>query len=222
MGKILVLHQEGIVSVAQMPHETGGFTHILAKPHHRSILYYICHRPNRRTKAFTVRAGGFRSLTKAFTVFYKELKTGSPEWPSWDPMGKRVQKWEYQYIDPFFAKERLTKDQMLALLYRVCGTRKVSAPTVIWIKNANFCYFKRCEESTPYMVMSSGAELSNTGFVLHEMAHFLADLVSPGIDNHGPLFMKEYLGLLRDFTDLDLNVLRDGCREHKIRYWNPT
>lgn len=226
MVKNLFLHREGTVSVTQMPHEGGGFTHILATPTKQGVLYYVAHRENRRTKKMKVISGGYRSEGKAFQKLYAHLK--KINWNShapWDPMAAKVEKWERQYVDPHFQHERLTKDQMLALLYRVCGDRKVEPPRVIFIKGASFCYHKRCEKSQSYVVMSEGhgsADLSNSAFILHEMAHYLSELTSPNIDNHGALFMREYLGLLRDFTNLNMDELIDGCRKHKVKYWLPT
>ena len=121
MGKTLYIHREGTVSVAQMPHEDGGYTHLLASPSPRSILYYVGHRPNRRTKKMTILHGGFRSVTKAFEVFYRSLKIAKLGPRAWDPMGGKVQKWEAEFVDPHFKNERLSRDQMLSLLYRVCA-----------------------------------------------------------------------------------------------------
>ncbi len=220
MTKTLFLHREGIVSIAQMPHEDGGFTHILASPTPRGLLYYVAHRPNRRTKIMKVISGGYRKIERAFEGLYKALK--NIKWTGhhpWDPMCPRVQKWEKSYVDAYFDHERLTKSQMTALIYRVCGDRKVTPPQIVFVKKAQFSYFKRCENSTPWIVMSE--DCYNTAFVLHEMSHFLADLISPNIDNHGPLFMREYLGLLRDYTTLDIEILREGCRKHRVKYWIP-
>jgi len=137
-------------------------------------------------------------------------------------MSPKVAKWEKEYVDPYFEHECMSKDQMTALFYKVCGDRRVTPPQVVFVKNARFSYFKRCENAMPWIVMSQDKEMCNTAFILHELAHFLADLCSPDIDNHGPLFMREYLGLLRDFTTLNLDVLREGCRKHHVRYWIPT
>lgn len=221
MVKNLRLYRDGTVSVAQMPHVNEGFVHVLATPTRSGLLYYIGHRKNRRTRELRVLAGGFRTRDKAFEALSKQVKRFPDINPKHDPMAKKVYAWEAEVITPWFKLERLSRDQILAFIYRICGDFQIDPPEVIFVKNCPFCYFNRCEKQRAILVIGEMAEFLNTGLILHEVAHLLTDLHSPGIDNHGPLYMREFLRLLTTYTTFTMDDLVPGLRKHKIRYHVP-
>jgi hypothetical protein len=219
--KNLRLYRDGTVSVVQLPHLNQGFVHVLATPTRSGLLYYVGHRKNRRTRTLAVLAGGFRTREKAFAALSRQIRSVRDIEPKHDPMAKKAYLWEDTHVGPCFQHERLTQQQMLELIYRVCGDFKVDPPEVYFIRNANFCYLARCANGRPFLIMSEQVHFVNTAVILHEIAHYLADLVSPNLDNHGPIWLREYLRLLTTYTTLTLNDLLPSLRQSKLRYWLP-
>lgn len=220
MVKQLVLFREGTLSVTQLRHIEDDFVHILTKPTRHGLLYYIGRRPNRRTKKFTIIAGGFRTLNRAMREMIRYIGVERKRTNS-DPMTRRVYAWEEIAITPHYAKDRLDPDHIRNLVYRVCGDFQVPPPELMFVKRLGFCYFATCENNKPFLVFSLEAEFRNAAVVLHELAHYLADLSSKGIDNHGPIFLREYLRLLLRYGNFDLNSLRDSLTEAKVKYYLP-
>lgn len=207
--------------MVQFPHLNEGFLHVLASPTRSGLLYYVGHRRNRRTKLVKLLAGGFRTREKAFTALSREIRSIGFVMPKHDPMAKKVYLWEAEHVSKWFSYERLTKNQILELIYKVCGDLRVAPPEVFFIQSANFCYHARCENQRPYILMSEQVEFSNTPTVLHELAHYCCDLISPRLDNHGKLWMRWYLHLLCQYTTLNLKDLVSGLKVYNIGYWLP-
>jgi hypothetical protein len=204
-----------------MPHLNGGFVHVLAHPTRSGLLYYIGHRPNRRTRTVQILAGGFRNRDRAFHALSKQIKLAKDVVNPRDPMMKRVYAWENTHVEPEYVRERLNRDQILAMVYRVCGDFRIEPPEVYFIANFDYCYLARCEVGRPFMIMSESAFFLNTITILHELAHYMASLVGSR-DNHGPIWVREYLRLLTTYTTFRLDDLIKSLRACRVSYRLPS
>lgn len=220
--KNLRLFRDGTVSLMQMPHLNGGYVHVLAHPTPQGIQYFIAHRPNRRTRTVKVLAGGFRRRDRAFQALSKQIKVANDVVNPRDPMMKKVYAWEDTHVGPFYIRERLNRDQILAMVYRVCGDFRIDPPEVYFIAGFDYCYLARCEVGRPFLIMSESAFFLNTITILHELAHYMAGLINPKLDNHGPNWVREYLRLLTTYTTFKLDDLVATLKACRVRYRLPT
>ena len=204
-----------------MPHLNGGFVHVLAHPTAQGIQYFIGHRPNRRTHSVKILAGGFRRRDKAFRALSRQIKNTKDVVNPRDPLMNRVYAWENDHVGQAYVRERLTRDQILAMVYRVCGDFQIEPPEVYFIHGFDYCYLARCEVRKPFLIMSESAFFLNTITVLHELAHYMAGMVSPKLDNHGPIWVREYLRLLTTYTTFRLDDLVATLRACRISYRLP-
>jgi hypothetical protein len=169
-----------------------------------------------------VLAGGFRSRDRAFTALAKQIKAAKDVVNPRDPMVRRVYAWEDTHVGPGYTKEKLSRNQIHALVYRVCGDFNIEPPEVYFVRNFDYCYLARCENRRPFLIMSEAGVFLNTITILHELAHYMADLASPGIDNHGPIWVREYLRLLTTYTTFQLADLVQSLRKSRVAYRLPT